>query len=206
MSQDTENLLLERLKNSKSDDDYFRWLLFVVGFYRGINKIEPASSLLNGFLQSSHDVEKKAHCHLALGQIATDEQRFDSALGHFTAALNLHPAKTKVLYVLQNNAAYCLNRLGRFKEGEQYCRRAIEVNWQRASAYRNLGVSLEGQSNFVAAAWAYVEAIRAESADGRAKALLEKLLAEHSDEISNCIWIADALDGEAATPNDARLM
>lgn len=206
MSQDTESLLLERLKNSKSDDDYFRWLLFVVGFYRGINKIEPASSLLNGFLQSSQDVEKKAHCHLALGQIATDEQRFDSALGHFKAALNLKPAKTKVLYVLHNNTAYCLNRLGRFQEGEVHCRQAIEVNWQRASAYRNLGVSLEGQDNIVAAAWAYVEAVRAESADGRAKALLEKLLAEHSEEISNCAWIAEALDGDAAHSPESQIM
>ena len=39
-NQDTEGLLLERLRNSKTDEDYFRWMLFVVGFYRGINKIE----------------------------------------------------------------------------------------------------------------------------------------------------------------------
>jgi hypothetical protein len=31
--QDTEKLLLERLENSQSESDYFRWMLFVVGFY-----------------------------------------------------------------------------------------------------------------------------------------------------------------------------
>jgi hypothetical protein len=49
-SQDTEHLLLERLKSSSTDDEYFRWMLFVVGFYRGINKIEAATELLQVFI------------------------------------------------------------------------------------------------------------------------------------------------------------
>ena len=48
--QDTEGLLLERLKSSKTDEDYFRWMLFVVGFYRGINKINSAVQLLEGYI------------------------------------------------------------------------------------------------------------------------------------------------------------
>ena len=79
-SPDTEAILLERLKNSTTDEDYFRWMLFVVGFYRGVNKIDAASELLQRFLKISKDIERSAHCYLALGQIATDQQRIDRAL------------------------------------------------------------------------------------------------------------------------------
>jgi hypothetical protein len=79
---DTEALLLQRLNNTTTEEEYFRWMLFVVGFYRGINKISEAIDLLDGFIKSDHNSENKAHCHLALGQIATDEKRFAGALEH----------------------------------------------------------------------------------------------------------------------------
>ena len=103
---DTEGLLLERLKSSSTDEDYFRWMLFVVGFYRGINRIDAAIELLEGFINGSKDPEHSAHCHLALGQIATDEQRLDVALKHFAIALELAQDKHKIIYVLHNNMGY----------------------------------------------------------------------------------------------------
>src|SRR5262249_36442822 len=83
----TESLLVERLKNSQSESDYFRWLLFVVGFYRGIQKVDSAKTLLRRFIETNNSDEQKAHCHLTLGQIATDEQQFEAALKEFNAAL-----------------------------------------------------------------------------------------------------------------------
>ena len=111
--QETERLLIERLQNSKNDEDYFRWLLFVVAFYRGIEKVDSARALLQMFLDANPDNDKKAHCHLALGQIATDERRFETALHHFLTALKLSPSKGNVSYVLHNNTGYCLNQLAR---------------------------------------------------------------------------------------------
>lgn len=193
---DIEKLLLARLEDSRTSEDYFRWMLFVVGFYRGINKIEAAAELLAGFIKVSTDPEQSAHCYLALGQIATDEQRHEAALGHFTAALKLAPKKRKVVYVLHNNVAYCLNALGRFAEGEKYCRKAIEVDWTRASGYRNLGLSLDGQKDIFGAAWALVEAIKADASDQRARNLLEKLLTVHPALAIECPWIMHALSHE----------
>jgi len=175
-SPDTEAILLERLKNSANSDDYFRWMLFVVGFYRGINNIDAATDLLEGFIKAGKDAEQTAHCYLALGQIATDEQRFEDALKCFTLALERAPKRKKVTYVLHNNIAFCLNSLARYSEGEAHCREAIEVDWTRASAYRNLGISLQGRGNARAAAWALVEAVRADRADQRARAILHKLV------------------------------
>jgi tetratricopeptide (TPR) repeat protein len=189
--QETERLLIERLQNSKNEEDYFRWLLFVVAFYRGIEKVDSARALLQLFLDTSREPEQKAHCHLALGQIATDEQQIETALNHFTTGLRFNPTKAKVGYVLHNNVSYCLNQLGRYKDAEQHCRLAIEIDARRASAYRNLGISLEGQKNILAAVWALVEAIKMDSADGRARDTLKKLILEYPFLTMQCPWIED---------------
>jgi tetratricopeptide (TPR) repeat protein len=203
-SPDTERLLLERLRNSNTDEDYFRWMLFVVGFYRGVNKTDAAMELLEGFIKATKDLEQSAHCHLALGQIATDEQRLDAALEHFSAALHAGPQKQKVTYVLHNNIAYCLNQLGRFIDGERHCRLAIETDWNRASAYRNLGLSMQGQGKTVEAAWALVEAMKSDSTDNRARGILQKLIAQNPNMVVQYPWITQCLypdsQGEADLP------
>jgi Flp pilus assembly protein TadD len=192
--QETERLLIERLQNSKTDEDYFRWLLFVVAFYRGVEKSEPARALLQLFLESTKNLEYKAHCHLALGQIATDEQKLETALNHFHTALRFDPQKQKVAYVLHNNMSYCLNQLARFKEAEQQCRAAIEIDARRASAYRNLGISLEGQSKMVGAVWALVESIKMDSADDRAREILKRIMSAHPTLAVQCPWIEEGLN------------
>ena len=200
--QETERLLIERLQNSKTDEDYFRWLLFVVAFYRGIEKIESARALLQLFLETTNDAEHKAHCHLALGQIATDEQKLETALNHFNTALRFEPQKQKVAYVLHNNMSYCLNQLGRFNEAEQQCRAAIEIDARRASAYRNLGISLEGQNNIVAAVWALVESIKMDSADDRAREILKRIMSAQPTLAVQCPWIEDGLNPSTSSPEE----
>jgi tetratricopeptide (TPR) repeat protein len=203
---DTEKLLLARLESSTTSEDYFRWMLFVVGFYRGINKIDSAVKLLEAYIKVSKDIEQSAHCYLALGQIATDEMRYQTALSHFSAALNLAPQKRKVVYVLHNNIGYCLNSLGRFVDGEKHCRMAIEIDWTRASGYRNLGVSLDGQKNVIGAAWALVEAVKADETDNRAHALLEKLLTLHPTLGMQCPWVLQNLSSDQSANPDIPLM
>jgi tetratricopeptide (TPR) repeat protein len=200
--QQAESLLQERLEDSKTEEDHFRWMLFLVGYYRSISKMEAATALLERFVEKSNNDEQKAHCQLALGQIATDDQRLEAALSHFRAALDFHPKKKRVSYVLHNNIGYCLNMLGRYIEGEKHCRMAIEIKWKRASGYRNLGVSLQGQGHLVGAAWAFFEAIKAEVSDPRAHALLEKLVAEHPAIAIQCPWIAQGLNPHLQTTCD----
>ena len=193
---DTEHLLLERLGKSQSEADYFRWLLFVVGFYRGVQKVDAAKALLARFIETSNNDEQKAHCYLTLGQIATDEQRFEAALGHFNTALELNPKHKKIVYVLHNNAAYCLNNLHRYTEGERHSHMAIEVHWTRASGYRNLGISLRGQGKMVEAGWALVEAAKLDASDERARVLLRTLIEENPELALHCPWVVEGL-----TPN-----
>ena len=181
-------------------------MLFVVGFYRGINKIESATELLKGFIKISKDPEQAAHCHLALGQIATDEQRLDTALKHFATALDFAPEKGKIAYVLHNNIGYCLNELRRFVDGEKHCRLAIDIDLTRASAFRNFGASLQGQGMLVDAAWALVEAIKAETSDNRARAILQKLVEANPGMAVQNSWILQSLNGESQMTSDLPLM
>jgi len=203
---DTEGLLLQRLNNTTTEEEYFRWMLFVVGFYRGINKISEAIDLLDRFIKSDHNRENKAHCHLALGQIATDEKRFAGALEHFNSALALRPEKRKVKYVLHNNIGFCLNQLNRHVEAEQYCRAAIDIDWTRASAFRNLGISLKGQGNLIGAAWALVEAINTDPADIRARQIVEQLVKANPSLPVQCPWLSSSLDTDKRAASDLPLM
>jgi tetratricopeptide (TPR) repeat protein len=190
---ESEKILLERLQQAKTEEDYFRWLLFVVGFYRGLQRLEPAKTLIERYIEAGDNPQQIAHCYLALGQIETDEQKFEKALVHFVAALKLNPEKRRIIYVLHNNAGYCLNVLGRYTEAEHHCRLAIEVDSTRASGYRNLGVSFQGQGNLIAAAWALAEAVKADLSDGRARVALEKLVAKNPVIAVQCPWVSDGL-------------
>ena len=203
---DTESLLLQRLDNTTTEDEYFRWMLFVVGFYRGINKISEAIELLDGFIKSDRNSENKAHCHLALGQIATDEKRFAVALEHFNSALALRPEKRKVKYVLHNNIGFCLNQLNRHVEAEKHCRIAIDIDWTRASAFRNLGISLKGQGNLIGAAWVLVEAINTDPTDLRARQIVEQLVRKHPGLTVQCPWLNGSLDTDKPVAVELPLM
>ncbi len=203
---DTEGLLLQRLNNTTTEEEYFRWMLFVVGFYRGIDKIGAAIKLLEAYINSNRNAENKAHCYLALGQIATDEKHFAAALEHFNGALALRPEKPKVKYVLHNNIAFCLNQLNRHVEAEKYCRAAIELDWTRASAFRNLGISLKGQGNLIGAAWVLVEAINADPGDTRARQIVEQVVKADPSLSMQCPWLNGALNSENKSVGDLPMM
>jgi hypothetical protein len=66
--QDTESLLLERLKNSQSEVITFGGC-YCCWFLPWDTKVDAATALLHGFIETSSSDEQKAHCHLTLGQI-----------------------------------------------------------------------------------------------------------------------------------------
>ena len=193
-------MLLKRLENTANEEDYFRWMLFTVGYYRGVKKPQSANDLLRRFLGSTSNPDYHVQCQLALGQIATDEQNMDIAISHFGAALSLRPASKKIEYILNNNLGFCFNMVGRYDEGERHCRTALDLNWTRPSAYRNLGISFHGQGKLASAAWALLEAIKMDASDERARTLLKKLASDHPSLTIQCPWLIDGLDPTGAAP------
>jgi len=199
-AEDTEKMLLQRLENTANEEDHFRWMLFTVGYYRGVKKAQSAKDLLRRFLGSTSNPDYHVQCQLALGQIATDEQDMETAISHFAAALNLRPASKKIEYILNNNLGFCFNMVGRYDEGERHCRTALDLNWTRPSAYRNLGISFHGQGKLASAAWALLEAIKMDASDDRARTLLKKLASDHPSLAIQCPWLMDGIDPTGAAP------
>jgi Flp pilus assembly protein TadD len=74
-----------------------------------------------------------------------------------------------------DNRGYCLNQLQRFSEAERFCKKAIEIKASWHNAYKNLGVSMEGQGYYVEAAKLYLMALSKTPADGRYLMHLEVL-------------------------------
>jgi tetratricopeptide (TPR) repeat protein len=193
-AQDTETMLLQRLESTTNEEEYFRWMLFTVGYYRGIQKPKEAKDLLQKFVGITSKPDYHVQCQLALGQIATDEQDMEMAISHFGAALELQPESKKVEYILRNNLGYCLNMVGRYEEGERNCRIALDLNWTRPSAYRNLGISFHGQGKLASAAWALLEAVKMDPTDDRARMLLKKLASDNPTLAVQCPWLMEGLD------------
>ncbi|MGH7928090.1 MAG: hypothetical protein ACREQV_09865, partial [Candidatus Binatia bacterium] len=84
--------------------------------------------------------------------------------------------------------------VGRYDEGERHCRAALELNWTRPSAYRNLVVSFHGQGKLASAAWALLEAVKMDASDDRARTLLNKLASDNPSLTLQCPWLMDGLD------------
>jgi tetratricopeptide (TPR) repeat protein len=101
--------------------------------------------------------------------------------------------------------------LGRYCEAEEFCRAAIEIDPDRYNAWKNLGVSLQGQGRMGDAALSYCEATDRGPEDPRAFRLLEDLLMAHPELLKQNPVIGDrygecfALMRTAAGRGDRRI-
>lgn len=125
------------------------------------------------------DLEKQTSYYLALGGLMEEVDNYEEAISYYRQAEVLNPNTKKAKYFINNNLGYCLNIMGGYSEAGKHCRAAIEIDPSRHNAYKNLGVSLEGQGNFIEAAKCYIKATQLEPGDDRASNLLEKLAQKH---------------------------
>ena len=158
-------------------------------FFSGMNTAHR-SLLSQGIPTTNSEV---ASAYLARGEIAEADEEWGLALEHYGIGLSLLPKDTPTVYFLFNNAAYCLNALELYSDGESYCRRAIEIDPMRPEAYRNLAVSLRGQGNLRGSALCLVEAIKITPSDERAMQFLKQLLTDHPTLSLQCSQIAREL-------------
>ncbi len=180
-AQEAEKFLLEKLKKNKHDPDETLWDLAIL--YSMTNRQSIAMDYIRQLMKRTNDPETKAHYLLKMGQFSEQVRDYDSAITYYRQAFSLEPVHTELWYYINNNLGYCLNHFGKYEEGERYCRAAIRIDPERHNAYKNVGISLEGQGQYSEAAKSYVSAIRANAADPRALVHLENLVAEH-DEVS----------------------
>ncbi|PWU17420.1 MAG: hypothetical protein C5B50_11390 [Verrucomicrobia bacterium] len=176
---EVEQKLLKQLEDPKHESTDTLWEL--ARLYQQTNQPEKGLDCLRQVLAHLADVEKKAGCVLALGQMMESARDYPAAVRYYKEALSLEPMQTSVWYFIHNNLGYCLNTLSEFGQGELYCRKAIEIDALRPNGFKNLGIALTGQGQYQEAARCFVAATQADAGDGRAFGLLKALIKEHPE-------------------------
>ena len=182
-----ETRLLERLQQDPSGVALSDSLYELACYYNKNRRSDLAMKVMMTLMDHSEGPEEQAFCYMSLGQIAEQNGQSALAIEHYSQGLRLQPKAALVAYYLHNNMASCLNAERKYREGEQYCRAAIEIDSARANAYKNLGISLRGQGDLIGAAWAYAEASRVDPSDMKTLRLLRRTVAEEPKVLSPLI-------------------
>jgi len=183
--KEEERKLLARLRQQLTDAE-FRDSLYELGcFYNRVARNDLAVQVMKILMTYCNDPEEQAFCYMSLGQISEQEGQYALAIRYYAAGLKLRARAKLLAYLLHNNMGSCLNSEKRYSEGEKFCRAAIQIDSERSAAFKNLGISLQGQGDVVGAAWAYAEASRADPSDARAVRLLRTLVAGHPKTLSH---------------------
>lgn len=174
---EAEALALQRLENEKRAPQKALWA--IAQFYKNARQHEKSLAYLHRLMALLPDIEEKANCVFTMGQAMENVRDYEAAVRYYREALSFEPASSWLWYFINNNLGFSLNALGRFAEGEPYCRRAIEIDPNLPNGFKNLGMSLSAQGCPQEAAKCFIQATRVNAADDRAFRLLEKLLADH---------------------------
>jgi len=178
-SDEAEVLLQSRMREKRSEFEEAVWQL--ARFYSSHKQQEVAAKYIGFLMSLTDDPERQASYWLALGQTMEQVGNFEEAASYYRHAFSMEPSESETWYFINNNLGYSLIQLGQFQEAEPYCRAAIRIAPRKQNAYKNLGLTLQGQGKFLEAAEELIRAVRANSTDPRALHYLEALIQQHSE-------------------------
>jgi len=176
---EAERYFLDKLEEEKESPRDALWEL--ARFYQMTERHKKALVYLRKLVALVPDVEAKANYVLNMGQFMETAGDFPAAVRYYRKALAMKPTDRCVSYFINNNLGFSLNVLGKFAEGEIYCRKAIEIDYGRPNGHKNLGIALAGQGCYPEAAESFIAATQEYPLDGRAFDLLTQLLETHPD-------------------------
>jgi len=177
--EEAEKMFLERV--TECENEYENAVLDLVIFYSRTKRHEMAIQQLRRLLANTESPEKKASFYLKVGQLMEQLNNYEAAVNFYSQAFSLEPTNNGVWYFINNNLGFCLNHFERYSEAEPYCRAAIRVDPDLTNAFKNLGVSLEGQGQYAEAARTFIHAVQVNAADPRSLRHLERLAAAHPE-------------------------
>ena len=176
-AEEYEPLLLAKLNEPSENQQNTRLQLML--FYRSSCRASDAMYYAEQYISHASDAEEEATAYFVLGQTMERICDFESALRFYLQGVALEPHEQFYQYFFRNNIAFSLNQLKRYEEAEAYLWEAITIDSSRANAFKNLGLSLEGQGKLAEAVNCFIAAIRTDASDPRALSHLEGLAAEH---------------------------
>lgn len=151
-----EQDLLEKLRDGSDKQHEIIWELATL--YAETNRPMMAFSYLERLISECEKISIQVIWYMKMGLIMEKVKAYECAILCYERVFSLNPTMDMNRYFMNNNIGYCLNQLGKYKEAESYCREAIEIDQISHNAYKNLGVSLEGQGQFQQAAECYSKA------------------------------------------------
>jgi len=197
-----------------------------ISFTQHIKRLHDQISEYLDCSDKTEIIEAKLICYFNSGCLSEKLGDYDSALDYYLEGLKLIPSIEEdfdaylrqeknrseclidkieryrhIRYFLLNNAGFCFNKLKKCKEGEEYCKLAIKFNPNRANAHKNLGISLEGQGRFVAAARSYINSTMACPKDTRAIMHLENLVKKFPELLNASAFKEDIQKCKSVTEN-----
>lgn len=179
--EQVEKRLLEELEKGTRAGNPVRAMWDLANFYKVTHQVQRAEQVVRTLLAQIPEVENKAYLIMSLGQLAEMTKDFDLAVRFYREGVSMEPCAEFTWYYLHNNLGYSLNQLGRFEEGELYCRRALEITAAPQNAHKNLGLALQGQGRYAEAARCFVTATQRNASDGRSAKHLEELIQQHPE-------------------------
>lgn len=169
------------LQLMNSADDLKKTLHDLAHSFKSRGSYGEAIFCYRELLERSADTQAVIAYLFALGDIMGRMHEYENAVSYYREASSLDNVDSDLAYWINNNLGFSLCMLKRFGEGEKYCRSAININTGRFNAYKNLGLSLEGQGKLREAIEAYITAVRMDAKDTRAMNLFEIILDKHPD-------------------------
>jgi len=184
-AEEAERLLRARVEELPPDSrEHVDAIWNLMRFLSLTCRQEEGLRLLETLLTIVTHPEGRAEIVLATGQLMEQLGDYSAAVGAYSKGVALEPVGLSTWYLLHNNLGFSLNQLGRYAEGERWCREAVRIDPERSNAHKNLGLACEGQGRNADAVRCFVAAVRSNASDPRALRHLEALVAR-SPEIRN---------------------
>lgn len=179
MDIESENILLNRLKDSAEDSE--KTILELVFLYEKAGEHMKAVPYLQQLIANTQDADKVARYYLNLGQLMEQAEKYESAVSYYSQALSIETKDKRVWYFIHNNLGYCLTVLGRYDEAGDFLVKAMNIDATFPNAYKNGGILLENEGKFNDAVQFYMLAVMANPYDTRALKHLNNLLLRHPE-------------------------
>ena len=176
----TEESLLRELADGSRDRQLIRGDL--ISFYMSNKRGFSALIYIEEYIEHIKVPKaKKSFLYLHYGICMESIEDYETAILCYSKMFSIDSLLEDQRYLMNNNTGFCLNKLGRYEEAASYCVSALAVNPFRHNAYKNLGLSFQGQGYYRFAAECFIFAIQRCRRDRRALHHLEDLVAAHRD-------------------------